>query len=407
MKFVLLFTFIGVLFLVFFKLFIIKETKEIIGDVRNITKKGNLFYPLYSYYKKNKPFPIISETLQATNPSTKKIDDKSILNVVFPDYNISYNVASFSSQSNIIIEYDIPSSENIYFFSLTIYLENGSIYKSISDEITGFGQKHVFSISPTQNQINTTNKTYIKSPSNSDTYCVIIRLYKININYQIPIPKLTVDQKEKQYQSITKTSRQTESNFLQKILYILFHLKFSNKNVETFFNVNAYKFFLPAKNVMSLVFPNEYATYLMTFPKQNKNPVLVVEGTLQKDIGSQNNNCRYVSFMASNFLTTATDDSINFRNIKFLTNRKYKLYVAFDEEDAESEGYNSSNDNLLLWNKDSNDKPVLIYRIVSVNSKHNDDDYIFTLPNEKQSIENEQLTNWQYYPNVINVTGNA
>ena len=44
-----------------------------------------------------------------------------------------------------------------------------------------------------------------------------------------------------------------------------------------------------------------------------------------------NNNCRYVSFMASSFYTTSTDNSISFREIKINKEGEYILYTAFSE----------------------------------------------------------------------------
>ena len=415
-KIIILSIFICVLFLVGIKAFMIKKALTFAEDFKSITKGGQIFSPLYSYYE-NQPFPIISETIQEYNPSTMKNYNETILNVAFPDDNISYNVAAFSTLSDVIIQYPIPSSDKIYFFSLTIYLSNGTVYESINDATTGLGTTHTFDISSKNKEKTKTNnsesKTFIPVPHNSDTYCVIIRVYKQDITFEVPSPTLVVDNKQKEYTSISQKTRKSDSNFLQKLLYLLFHLKFSKKDIETFFGVDAYQFFLPAKNLMSLVFPNEFALYLMTFP-QNDNGVIQVQGTLQTDIGSTNNNCRYVSFMASNFLTTSTDASINFKTLKTNEQNQYVLFVAFSEQSAKTSGYNPStaNHNLLLWDEKSNNKPVLIYRIVSVATERNDEDAIFSLPNQIQSIgappsasnansSSETLTSWTYYPKVV------
>ena len=77
----------------------------------------------------------------------------------------------------------------------------------------------------------------------------------------------------------------------------------------------------------------------------DNHAVIKVEGKLQQNIGSNNNNCRYVSFMASNFFTTSTDSSINFTKIKTNEDHDYVLFVAFDESMAESKGYDKTNTN--------------------------------------------------------------
>ena len=90
------------------------------------------------------------------------------------------------------------------------------------------------------------------------------------------------------------------------------------------------------------------------------------------------------------------------------------LFVAFSEQSAKTSGYDPSttNHNLLLWDEKSNNKPVLIYRIVSVATGRNDEDAIFSLPNQIQSIgapnvngsstaNSSKLTSWKYYPKVV------
>ena len=409
-KIILFSIFLGVFILVCIKAFLIRKAYRITERINIITEAEQIFHPLYSYFV-NQPFPIISETTEEINPSTYRNYDKKILNIAYPDKNITYNVAAFSRQRNVRIQYDIPSSEDIYFFSLTVYLSNGKVYKSINDAITGFDTSYTFSISPDIVTTKTQNmETLIPAPNqNSETYCVIIRIYKKDINYNVPSPKLVVDGKEEQYTSITEEKRESDSLTLQKLLYVLFNFKFSKKDIEKFFGVNAYQFFLPAKNLMSLVFPNEYATYLMVFPQMvnDNDAVIMVEGKLQQNIGSSNQNCRYVSFMASNFFTTSTDSSMNFTEIKTNEDHDYVLFVAFDESMAESKGYDktNTNHNLLLWDEKTNEKPVLIYRIVSVatSTEHKDEDMIFTLPNQNQSIGDTttELTQWTYYPRVL------
>ena len=394
-RIIIIISFLFLLFLVGTKLMIIYKGFSLYKNMKELGG-GDIFFPLYQYYV-NQAFPIISTTTTQRNPSTNQDYNSTILNVAFPDNNIEYNVGSFNSKSNVTIQVNIP--ENIYFFSITLYKENGKIWKSIDDsdlDLSATSRTRTFQINPPKNSQNG-DVVSIPSPSNSTLYCVILRTYKTNINESIAEPELKVDGKMLSYNAISEKERTSNSNFLQKILYLLFHLKFSNKDIQTFFKVDAFNFFLPAENLMSLVFPNEYAKYLMVFPQGR---CIKVEGILPDTVGYTNDNSRYISFMASDFLTTSTDNSINFEDMK-KTDNKYTLYVAFSKTDAVNSGYDENNDNLLLWDITTNKKPVLIYRLVSVAEKHNEEDFLFTITNTNKSISMESYEGKKYIPKVI------
>ena len=399
-KIIIIVSFVFLCFLVATKAMIIYQAMGLYSNMKQLGG-GDIFFPLYKFYV-NQPFPIISTTTTKTNPSTSQTYNQTILNVAFPDDNIDYNVGSFNSKSIVKIQCEIPN--NIYFFSITLYKENGKIWKSINDSDMTLGdvnnRTRTFQISPAvaKNPQNNKESICIPSPYDSSLYCVILRTYKKTVNQIINQPELTVDGKILSYNDISEKKRTSNSEFIQKILYLLFHLKFSSKDIQTFFTVDAFKFFLPADNLMSLVFPNEYAKYLMVFP-QGKS--IKIEGTLQTNVGYTNDNCRYISFMASDFLTTSTDNSLNAENLKKDDQNKYNLYVSFSEKDAENIGYNIRNvkDNLLLWDLTTNKKPVLIYRLVSVAKSHTDEDYIFKIKNTTKSISMENESNI-YIPKV-------
>ena len=394
-RIIIIISFLFLLFLVGTKLMIIYKGYSLYKNMKELGG-GDIFFPLYQYYV-NQAFPIISTTTTQKNPSTNQDYNSTILNVAFPDNNIEYNVGSFNSKSNVTIQVNIP--KNIYFFSITLYKENGKIWRSIDDSdlaLSDTSRTRTFEINPHKNYQNG-DVVSIPSPSNSTLYCVILRTYKRNINESIAEPQLTVDGKMLSYKAISEKERTSNSNFLQKILYLLFHLKFSNKDIQTFFKVDAFNFFLPAENLMSLVFPNEYAKYLMVFPQGR---CIKVEGTLPDTVGYTNDNSRYISFMASDFLTTSTDNSINFEDMK-INNNEYTLYVAFSKTDAEKSGYDENNDNLLLWDITTNKKPVLIYRLVSVAEEHKEEDFLFTITNTNKSISMENYKKKKYIPKVI------
>ena len=165
--------------------------------------------------------------------------------------------------------------DDIYFFSITIYLENGKVYNSLNNSIfeTKTGTlNHTFLLKPSAEQTTDKSITIIQTPPKemSPTYCVILRTYRKEITTTLFDPTLSVNDKELEYKSITPQKREENSNVIQTLLYFLFHLKLSKINVQTFFDVDAYKFFLPADNRMGLVFPNPFAKYLMCFPQKKK-----------------------------------------------------------------------------------------------------------------------------------------
>ena len=363
--------------------------------IYRIIKRG-IFGPVYNHFLEEN-WPIVSKT----------DEDGSILNIAYPDGNIAYYVASFSTKNKVSLSGRIPDNNNMYFWSLTIYRENGSIYQSIND-IEIDDKEYLIEIDRNTITTNTSRKSNIKkiSPPVGDTYCVIQRVYKRDIRFQLVpnyIPNIVVNDGKVKIKNVMDEERIINSNLLQDIFTKLFTKKFERININDFFKVNVNKFFLPAESEMSLVFPNPYAKYLMVFPYRDSN-VIYVKGILQKNIGVNNNSCRYVSFMASSFYTTSTDNFISFKDLRTNSDGEYILYVGFSEKDAKVRGYDSrkENHNLLLW-KEGNEKPVLVYRLVSTEKKSNEENSLFSINNKVNNIGYEKIRKtYKYVPYVIN-----
>lgn len=365
--------------------------------IYKIFKEG-IFGPVYKYFL-HENWPIVSKTDK----------DDSILNIAYPDKNIAYYVASFSVKNNISLKGKIPENNEMYFWSLTIYRENGSIYHSINDTQIN-GKEYLINIGNSNMGSFTSSlrddSTIKLNPPTGETYCVIQRVYKKNIMFRIfpdYIPNIIVDDGQVQIKEVNVEERIKNSKILQSIFTKLFTKKFERINVSKFFRVDTNRFFLPADSEMSLVFPNPFAKYLMVFPHDDSN-VIKIQGKLQDNIGISNNNCRYVSFMTSSFYTTSTDNSISFKEIRTNSDKEYILYAGFTEEDAKERGYDSKeeNHNLLLWNED-NKKPVLVYRVVSTEINNNEDDSLFSINNKVNNIGYELIEkSYRYVPRVIN-----
>lgn len=361
--------------------------------IYNLFRKG-IFGPVYKYFL-HESWPIVSKTDK----------DETILNIAYPDKNIAYYVASFSVKNNISLKGKIPENSEMYFWSLTIYREDGSIYQSINDTQVN-GKEYVINIGNSNTGSFTSNDSKMLKPPIGDTYCVIQRVYKKNIMFRLfpdYIPNIIVNDGQVQVKEVDIAERIENSSMLQSIFTKLFTKKFERINVSKFFKVDINKFFLPADSEMSLVFPNPFAKYLMVFPNDNSN-VIKIQGILQDNIGISNNNCRYVSFMTSSFYTTSTDNSISFEEIRTNSDKEYILYAGFTEDDAKKTGYDSKeeNHNLLLWKK-GNMKPVLVYRLVSTEINNNENDSLFRINNKETNIGYELIEkSYRYAPCVIN-----
>jgi len=237
-------------------------------------------------------------------------------------------------------------------------------------------------------------------------YSVIVRVYtslntpSIYPNYVPSISGLIASQ-------VTPEQRIVNSNKLQVSFQQLFTKKVKNKTLPDIFkgitNFNA--FFLPSKSIVDVAFPNPFACYLTVFPSTNN--VIKVMGLLQNNIGYQNSDgIRFVSFMASNMSTTATDNSISFNELSLQPSTVYPgyyvytVYVAYSEHDALGFGYNPTIDNFIGWGS-SNINPILLYRIVQTNTTGNNPSTsgVFSLDNTQNVDANTvQSVMGVYYP---------
>lgn len=294
---------------------------------------ARLFYTQTFQYYRNYEWPLCSSL--SSNPT--------MLNLAFPDHNIVYYLASFHSSDTITLKGIIPP--NIYFWSLTLYDINGSIVNFIDDAKI----KNSFTIqihSSFENDWPQDNVYKMKGPLGY--YCAILRFGKCTTTpniYPHYLPKISGV-------FVKKTSflQQVEnSSTLEKLLSPILknRLKFSEKNM--------YEFFMPSIERINKIFSNPFSKYMIVVLQ---NQCLKVCGVLQK-----NRNVRFVSFMAANCSTTATDNSIEFSNFILTQKKEYTLYAAFDDKIAFEHGYDSSVHNLILW-KPTNTKPVLVYRAV-------------------------------------------
>lgn len=264
------------------------------------------------------------------------------LNVAYPDASIVYYVASFRNTSGeVVLKGTIPPA--IYFWSITVYDAKGTVFRSWNDTLYP-------------------NKAYRiilgvgTGTAPPGSYCVIQRVYTTGETpslYPAYVPSITLGNGGRA-RPVGQAARLRNSAKLQALLWKMFTQKFSSVDLSTTFpGVNLHAFFLPAKSLMGLVFPNPYAAYLMVFPAENN--VIRVDGVLPPE------GYRYLGFMASDFDTTSTNESVSFASLP----PSYTLYAAFGASVAASFGYDAARHRLLLWDA-SKTSPVLVFRAVSV-----------------------------------------
>ena len=278
-------------------------------------------------------------------------ENEKILNIAFPDSSVLYFISSFHSKDNIILQGKIPKT--LHLWNIGFYDSEGKIFHSIHDKSFP-SQKFTISISEF---IHESSSTHVRSPKNS-MFCVVLRFYLSKETLPIIpsfLPEIIVNKKKIKtlpYETRIKYSKHVESFFTSF---------FAKKNYPIDVSYNIHEFFLPPKQQVDMFFPNPHAEYLVVFP--SKHNVLKVEGSIPSNIGFQNDSLRYLGFMTCNLLTTSTDESLSFDELP----KKYTLYVAFSQKNAERYGFNPNEDHkLLLWNLQTNKNPILVFRIVSI-----------------------------------------
>lgn len=359
----------------------------LIGLIRQQTKISLMTIVLRRLYK---------------NYSTKlwalmsKIDPPpAVLNVAFPDKRIVYYVQSLHSKDEPLLIGKMPP--NIYFWSLTVYDETGAPVNSVNDASFSYDNFRVKLKRDGQNKLTESGDYEMKIPEKG-VYCIIERIYKSQTtgDTNLFLPEIT--EINKNLEPVTNEERIKNSLSIQNLLYQAFQKKIGNQSPsEMFPGVDTNKFFLPSKKQVDFAFPNPYAIYLMMFP--TSSDVIKVTGKLPNASRMNRNGIRFVSFMASNMINSATEDSISMEDIKMDNQGNYTLYVVFSQKQASENNYNPDKDNLLLWSE-TNPYPVLIYRLVSTEDPKTG---VFAIENENYSVPDSKLRDvmGDQYPNGI------
>lgn len=283
------------------------------------------------------------------------------LNFAYPDFSIEYYVTSLCPNKEIRINGTIPMSK-VVFYSITLYYADGLPYFSKSDIDLGHNSTNSNNIIPYEFTV------AIKKPS-----AMIVRFYRKNPNsnesFVKYLPKFSVEKK-----TVTdrkKRSLQLQHDLEKRILQ-------RNKKLVKTMEFDS-QFFKPAKENLQSLFPNAFAQYLIAKPEISLGYIEI------KTPDFSLNGFRFIGFMASNYMTTETDDSFSCTK----PNTKYKIW--FCHRGQHDIKLTSPNEHIIQW-KNNNKYPLLVYREVSIKGS--------MLSNYSQSLKKPQLISIMNYPDI-------
>ena len=255
------------------------------------------------------------------------------LNFAYPEFSVQYFILSLEANKEIILSGKIPR-DKIKYFSISLYDVTGKIFFSKNDQ-----------------EISTNYKIKIKPPK---ICCLIIRFYKINKyikdNFIKYLPNIFPERKKLNNTDIIKNNIKIENVLIKNI---------SKQNISIKQSLLLDKFFLPKLDNYVSLFINLDAKYLAAFASSD-----IARVSLKKNI--LNKNIRFIGFMACNYLTTETDDSIS------IDDKKSNIIIWFCYKKDKKKLYKfgmKESDKVICWN-DNNNYPILIFR--QVNTKKTD-----------------------------------
>lgn len=294
-------------------------------------KKILFQYFIQSLYRKYEPyyFPVMAKAPQ-------------YLNYAYPDFSVQYYITTFAANETITIKGVIPKYK-VNFFSFTLYEKNGLPYYSKNDY-----DLHIL-------EENDEYIHYEETFTTTEYSALILRFYtkeqyKDEIFYSY-LPSLS-HQKIYDFDSVGKNSSSLSDLLQQKISSQDNHI--TNETLKNYF------FFKPERKKLNNLFPNANAEYLIAFPKSSLLLVTI------KTEHFTNEDFRFIGFMASNYETTATDNSITLEK----GNKEYRIWICYEKDVGHLQNvpFQPLTDLVLCW-KNENTFPVLVYREVRIQKK--------------------------------------
>ena len=346
-------------------------------------------------------------------------------NIAFPDFGVEYLIASFSGRrgeggsSSVVVEGRLPRSmyENDgfpSFVSLTVYDLHGEVISSVHL------RDPFFRVDVERDLLSQDERGKEKEKVEGDPYLLIYRMYH-PLPHSYEYPTIYVNRKALPSPAESLSMLIDRSSRVSRIFSRLFSLlslvkKPSVSPSSPSSNSKEMLFFYPSLAPRKGLFVNPHAYYLVAFPPSSspssssssfssffvnlweqwrqgrrdprthlRSMVLIINGQLPPPSSSS---IWYIGFMACNYRSTETDDSIGWHSLRSSFSRNqdndgeeekdrgdgkergggghYRIFVAFSVTEALRHGYQPARQthHLLLWNP-SNQYPIVVYREVN------------------------------------------
>ncbi len=277
-------------------------------------------------------------------------DAPKYLNFAYPDFSVQYFVTTFRP-GTVTMTGTIPKT-GLEFFSISVYGTNGlPVYAKCDVDLC-----------PDESFV------YHETLHFKTVSALIVRFYRKNPkeSFEKFLPIFSLEKTRVSNSMRISMSEKLESCLLPRIVK-------QNKNILHVLGQRT-EFFKPSNKMLKSLFPNPFAYYLIAIPQSPYGWIDIHAPPFSKE------DYRFVGFMASNYSTTETDDSIRLPT----GNKKYRVWFGYGPRKRNMKYY-------LQWKK-TNHFPILVYREVRLQKKG--------LANYKSQVDPKQLRKIMHYPEI-------
>ena len=265
------------------------------------------------------------------------VDSKnSTLNIAMPSGDTTYVATVIPKGETYTFDGELPTiKDGILYSSLSVYDKKGLLVKDDQGQVQSWNMRNM----PKIDALSITAKEGI--------VFVIQRFYKDKSTEQVD-RKLYLHVKNAQGQQIKQASAVLQSSLTQLISSKLMDV--IEKHAQLPDKKNA-QFYMPAS--LTGLFPNADAGYAIATPAPDTAYVKIT-GVLPSADYAKAHAISYLSFMAVNYTSTATDASISFQTLGGFTKepQPYTLYIASPGVDV-SALVKDKNAHVLQWHTDT------------------------------------------------------
>ena len=251
------------------------------------------------------------------------------LNVAFPAFQCQYWATSFSEKETVQLKGSFPRWAE--YAALTMYDETGSVLKDKNGNDVSINCKQDGYLA---------GKEFCWRVAISEPCVVLNRIYSASGEKLLSDDeKFEVTVGQKLLSTAPTTRAYSTGKVLERPLQYLLGKEMSSGGNNIPLDSQMYK---PPNTVLPGLFPNANATYLLSKIKDDTN-CLVFEGDIPSKTQHASGHYDFYGFMAVDFTTTATIQSINQWDMGHWGSGRYSLFFARTEADAVTAGYNKEN----------------------------------------------------------------